>query len=38
VAEKVQFLDKKKKEGEAAQDAGADERTPETPDSDDQPF
>ncbi len=38
VAERVQFLDKKKKEGEPAQDAGSDEGTPETPVSDDQPF
>jgi single-strand DNA-binding protein len=38
VAERVQFLDKKKKEGEVAQDTQADEGTPETPAPDDQPF
>ena len=38
VAERVQFLDKKKKEGEAAQDAPADEGIPEAPAPDDQPF
>lgn len=38
VAERVQFLDKKKKEGEPAQGARADEGTPEKPASDDQPF
>jgi len=38
VAERVQFLDKKKKEGEVTQDTQADEGTPDTPAPDDQPF